>query len=178
MAGVLLCVSESSWRLEGKTDLKQNEIHIEIWRRVLVNGGIDMINCSGEGVPRYLCFLLCFLFVNSVEDSCCFHYSKCVPSYVDLVAPTQSRILRYCNTCNSGAWVTPTPGATRSSKYVALYWRRSKRWSWLPLDVSVSFGLYTWGILGLGFRRGNSWYVCYVYNSVKKYAASYWKNNH
>ena len=159
-------------------DLKHNEIHIEIQRRVLVDGWIDLIYCSGVRVPRYLCFLLCLLFVNSAEDLCCLHYGKCVPSYVDLVAPTQSRILRYCNTCNSGAWVTPTQGATRSSKYVALYWRRSKRWSWLPLDVSVSFGLYTWGILGLGFRRGNSWYVCYVYNFVKKYAASYWNNNH
>ena len=61
MAGVLLCVSGISWRLQGKTDLKQNEIHIEILRGVLVDGGIDLINCSGLGVPRYLCYFVMFL---------------------------------------------------------------------------------------------------------------------
>ena len=37
-----------------------------------------------------------------------------------------------------------------------------------PLDVSVSLGLYTWGILGLGFRRCNSGYVYNVCNFCQK----------
>ena len=35
----------------------------------MIDGGMDLINCSGVGVPRYLSILLCFLFVHSVEES-------------------------------------------------------------------------------------------------------------
>ena len=41
----------------------------------MIDGWMDLINCSGVGLPRYLSILLCFLCVNSVEDSGCFHYS-------------------------------------------------------------------------------------------------------
>ena len=34
-----------------------------------IDGGMDLINCSGVGVSRYLSILLFLLFVHSVEES-------------------------------------------------------------------------------------------------------------
>ena len=108
----------------------------------------------------------------------CANEEQCVPDKTGCSCRTITRSIRlprqgcWCCACRSSSPVLHESYCRITSG------RRSKRWSWLPLDVSVSFGLYTWGILGLGFMRGNNWYVCYVYNFVQKYAASYWKNNH